>query len=96
MAKLRRKCACCEKVKAVAYRWYNDYYCSEACVFKASSGVEYSTCSHCGKPLLDDEKRKIYTKHSYCANFDVYCSIECYFAGRGIEKVDGAGKETDK
>ena len=68
MAKLRRKCCQCGKVKTAKYRWGtanpkscsnalggdgNTYFCSNECALKWFSGVSVTKCSCCEKPLYE-------------------------------------------
>lgn len=68
MAKLRRKCEQCGRVKTVKYRWGrtnpnafyyawqgdgDTYFCSDECALKWFCGVSATKCACCEKPLFD-------------------------------------------
>lgn len=107
MAKLRRKCTQCGKVKTVKYRWGttipnavyyawqgdgNIYFCSNECALKHFSGISATKCSCCEKPL--SEENSFYVKtDAYGYPPKVYCSVECYLADRNCLPIEEVNKE---
>lgn len=109
MAKLRRKCAQCGKVKTVKYRWGttnpngvyyawqgdgNTYFCSDECALKWFRGESVTKCNCCEKPL--SEGKGVYIRaNGYSPSDKVYCSIECYLADRNIVPIEEVNQDKE-
>lgn len=109
MAKLRRKCQQCGKVKTVKYRWgtvnpNDDYYswqgngdtffCSDECALKYFIGVAITKCAYCGKHVPDGKGAYI-RANGYAPTDKIYCSAECFLADRNCIPIDEVNQDKE-
>lgn len=91
MAKLKRECQVCHKMKTIEYRGpcTDDFFCSKECATKDIINLSMFKCKHCGKELSSQSgifttNTQIWIANEFHKMPELFCSIDCIMKNGGI------------